>query len=146
LKMLLIQAADLERSPTREEIEVELLRPKGASKRSAGSSPMSAIYGGGSQSSSRGYEVASATDVDRRLGGLEESMKLVLQLLGAPGVKLLVPSDGAAKKPTTEMSARSEEAKIEVGVMAEHTCKFTTTLRLLQSSITVSIRSSSMLD
>jgi hypothetical protein len=47
-------------------------------------------------------------------------MKLVLQLLGAPGVKLPVPNDGAAKKPSTEMLAGSKEAKTEVGVTAEN--------------------------
>jgi hypothetical protein len=99
---------------------MELMWPKGASKRRASSSPTSVIYGDRSHKLSRGYEVASVTNIDRRLGGLKESMILVLQLLRAPGVKLPVVSHAALTKSMTEMSAWPKEAKTEAGITAEN--------------------------
>jgi hypothetical protein len=67
----------------REEIELELQRPKGASRWRGGSNPTSGVSRGGSHPSSSTYDGAEVWDVERRLGRLEEKMTMILTVLGA---------------------------------------------------------------
>lgn len=100
--MVLLQALDLERTPTRAELEMELQRPKGYAKQRVPSSRMSDISAGASRPqcrspSSQVTDVALQRDMDIRLGGLEASMKLILEHLQIPQVKGSVAPLGVAE-------------------------------------------------
>jgi hypothetical protein len=90
--MLLLQALELERSPTREEIEHELARVKGAGKRKVGSMDISDMSASASKQqerspSSQVSKISTERDLHARIGGLEENMKLILQHLRIGEVK-----------------------------------------------------------
>jgi hypothetical protein len=118
--MVLLQALELERSPTRAELETELQRPKGYAKHRIPSSHMSDVSGGGTQPecrspSSRVTDVAVQRDMDIRLGGLEASMKLILQHLQIPQVKAsIAPPATTQHEECGEESSGAKQAEEDV--------------------------------
>jgi hypothetical protein len=127
--MVLLQALELERIPTRAEVEAELHRPKGYGKQRLPSSHMSDISARGSRPegkspSSHVTEVVVQRDIDMRLGGLEASMKLILEHLQIPlqrsSIAPQVPErvrsaeDSSAGKPQEEIHRNASERLQEV--------------------------------
>jgi hypothetical protein len=127
--MVLLQALELERTPTRAEVEAELHRPKGYGKQRLPSSHMSDISARGSRPegkspSSHVTEVVVQRDIDMRLGGLEASMKLILEHLQIPlqrsSIAPQVPErvrsaeDSSAGKPQEEIHRSASERLQEV--------------------------------
>ena len=140
--MVLLQALELEKSPTRAELETELQRLKGYAKFRIPSSHMLDISAGASRPdyrspSSRVTDVAVQRDMDIRLGGLEASMKLILEHLQIPQVKgsIALPpviqheecgeDNSAAKKPEEDVInalERCHEVCIKQDLVATAIC------------------------
>jgi hypothetical protein len=86
-----VQAAELQRDPSREEIELEMLRPKSRKKQPAGTPNVSHISGSGSgiqePSTSLAMEFKSMKrDFYTRMAGMEASMKAIMTALNIPAV------------------------------------------------------------
>jgi hypothetical protein len=140
--MVLLQALELERTPTRAELETELQRPKGYAKQRIPSSHMSDISAGASRLEHRSpsscvTDVALQRDMDIRLGGLEASMKLILEHLQILQVKGNIAlfavtqhvecgeDSSAAKQPEEDVinaSERCHEVCIEQDPVARAVC------------------------
>jgi hypothetical protein len=88
-KRVLVQAAELQRDPSREEIEYEMLRQKSRKKQPVGTPNVSYISGSGSgaqvPSTSLAMEVKSMKrDFYTRMAGIEASMKAIMTALNIP--------------------------------------------------------------
>ena len=90
-KTVLVQAAKLQRDPSREEIEYEMLRQKSRKKQPVGTPNVSHIYGSRSgvqvPSTSLTMEVKSMKrDLYTQMIGIEASMKAIMTALNIPVV------------------------------------------------------------
>jgi hypothetical protein len=90
-KRVLVQAAELQRDPSREEIELEMLREKSRKKQPVGTPNVSHISGSGSgvqePSTSLAMEFKSMKrDFYTRMAGMEASMKAIMTALNIPVV------------------------------------------------------------
>ena len=86
-----MQAAELQRDPSREEMEYEMLRQKSRKKQPVGTPNVSYISGSGSgaqvPSTSLAMEVKSMKrDFYTRMAGMEASMKAIMTALNIPVV------------------------------------------------------------
>ena len=82
--IVLVQAAELQRDPSREEIELEMLREKSRKKQPVGTSNVSHFSGSGSGVQEPSTSLAMERDLYTRMTTMEASMKAIMAALNNP--------------------------------------------------------------
>ena len=121
LKSLLLQALDLDRSPTREELEIEIGRCKGSVKRKGGYSGASELSWWRTEQDypsppSRTSERTVEQNLGKRLGGLETALQHIMSHLNIPPLKA-PPEEQNDKQPSSagNVTSTKEHSQLNKG-------------------------------